>query len=673
MYTPRNRLYIDGRSGQTAQTPDGEEGGMPMRKWFVSKEGKRITWIILALCATLAALIAAFFSFNKKQYEITLEHSMQQVEELSRYVEKNMQLEIERYIHILQVLETQLEYTDTMTPEELAGLLRTVRDCSGFRMIGVSDLNGKGIDSTGGRYDLSGYKHIREDIEKGQVYISNVLKNGRETLIFVAIPLKAEEDISGIVWGKYSLRKLVSNIEFGNDAYRYFQIIDDRGNYLFSSANKHVIGRDDRVTSGTIWQEMEKYTYKDGMSPQKIRQMVQRRERGAFYFENDGQGRYVSFRPMRINNWYLFSVQVEDELHTYVHRTWQTAFDLFTILALGMLVVFGAIYNMSYTMYKKMAKQNREIQAVNVMFQSTLQQTKNIPFVIDQKLKQVVFYGYPTKDAIRCCSFAIMRPENLVKKGYLDEGSMEEYRKMFRSLVTEKKKCDPVIIYILMGERKEWIRVSITADTQDSADQMFGVMEDYGEQKGKDLQIENHLDDIKKIEKKAQTDFLTELYNRETFMEKVQLALEENERERQTGALIIMDLDHFKEVNDCMGHGMGDMVLKDTADTLRSFFRKEDIVGRLGGDEFVVFAKNVRNVEAFEKRICELNRLLCETYQKEEHSAQVSASIGIMLTDAEHTTFDTLYEKADLALYKVKQAGRNGYCVYSEKDMAARR
>ena len=170
----------------------------------------------------------------------------------------------------------------------------------------------------------------------------------------------------------------------------------------------------------------------------------------------------------------------------------------------------------------------------------------------------------------------------------------------------------------------------------------------------------------RKSRKKSQIDFLTKLYNREAFIEKLETALEQDWESQQTSALLILDLDHFKEVNDCMGHGMGDIVLQKTADTLQSFFRMNDLVGRLGGDEFVVFARNIRNIPAFEQRIKELNRLLCKVYYKGNQQVEVSASIGIVLTGKNRSSFQTLYEKADKALYRVKQANRNGYQIDSE-------
>lgn len=643
-----------------------QKRGIFVKKWLVSKAAKKITVIILILFVVLIVQIIGFLHFNKNLYDMSLEHSVQQVEELSLNIENNLYLELDHDVHILDLIESQLEKEDTFLSEGMISKLQQVYDVSDFKLMGISDLDGRGVDSTGRSYNIS-YTNIREHIENDELYISNVLKSGDETLIFIAIPLKLNGEISGILWCKHALVDLVNNIDFMDDSYRYFQIIDDQGRYLFSSKSKFALhGSTD--TKQTIWEEMEDYTYPAGTSAFKIYENVQNRGSGNFYFESNGQGRYVSYRPLSINNWYLFSVQVDDGLHEYVHHTRHLAVNFYIVLTIGLLVVFGAVYNLIYTMYKELAQQNRKVQAINAMFQTTLQQTKNIPFAIDYTLNQLVLYGYPTKDVVQCCSFSDMLPESMIKKGILDPGSLTEYQKLYQYLIVQKEPCDPVIIYSQMGEKKEWIRVRITSDTQNNTEQMIGVLEDYGEQKEKDLQIENHLVDIKKIEKKSQIDFLTNLYNREAFIQKVNIALEVNARNHETAALLILDLDHFKEVNDCMGHGTGDIVLQQTANTLHSFFRKEDIVGRLGGDEFVIFAKNIRNIQAFERRINELNRLLCKIYQKNGKSIQISASIGIMLTDADHTTFTALYEKADQALYQVKAESRNGYRIYSEME-----
>lgn len=145
------------------------------------KRSKKITGIILILCVALIVSIIVFFNFNQKLYHMSLEHAMHQVEELSVFVEKNLQLEVERHIHILQVIESQLEDAETMEGQEVIDMLSKAHDISQFNMMGISDLDGNGVDSVGDRYDIS-YDGIRKQIQRDEVYISNVLKDNHETL-----------------------------------------------------------------------------------------------------------------------------------------------------------------------------------------------------------------------------------------------------------------------------------------------------------------------------------------------------------------------------------------------------------------------------------------------------------------------------------------------------------
>ena len=193
---------------------------------------------------------------------------------------------------------------------------------------------------------------------------------------------------------------------------------------------------------------------------------------------------------------------------------------------------------------------------------------------------------------------------------------------------------------------------------------IIGVLENYDEQKEKEAEIEHHLKNINKIQKASQRDFLTGVYNREGLIQNIEKALKEDKNKQGVDAFFILDLDHFKEINDFLGHGTGDQVLQNTAKILDQCFRKEDIVGRLGGDEFVLLIRRIDRIEAVHRMAKKLNESLCNTYEKDGQRIQISASIGIALGQAETESFEKLYEKADEALYEVKREQKNGYKIY---------
>ena len=161
----------------------------------------------------------------------------------------------------------------------------------------------------------------------------------------------------------------------------------------------------------------------------------------------------------------------------------------------------------------------------------------------------------------------------------------------------------------------------------------------------------------------AQTDPLTGLLNRKTFAEKMEKALSA-QADGTLCALIMLDLDDFKQINDAFGHPGGDRVLVEVADKLRGILRREDLIGRLGGDEFVVCLRNVPNKSVVGKKA----KQICEALSKQfNESVRLSASVGISVSPGDGSTFTALYHRADLACYHAKAIGKNNYVFYHTK------
>jgi diguanylate cyclase (GGDEF)-like protein len=162
--------------------------------------------------------------------------------------------------------------------------------------------------------------------------------------------------------------------------------------------------------------------------------------------------------------------------------------------------------------------------------------------------------------------------------------------------------------------------------------------------------------------KDAQEDGLTSLLNKKNFEEEVVKRLAVDSR----GALIFIDLDGFKQVNDTFGHLMGDMVLKNSAERIRLSFRKDDIIGRYGGDEFVAYLPTFNNKEMLEQRLSALKNLLRHQHTLGETTSAITASIGVALFSTEGQDFNELVSMADLALYEAKRRGKDQHVYYSE-------
>ena len=166
------------------------------------------------------------------------------------------------------------------------------------------------------------------------------------------------------------------------------------------------------------------------------------------------------------------------------------------------------------------------------------------------------------------------------------------------------------------------------------------------------------------LEKRAKTDALTGLLNKSAAQDLIHMMLANYRKDDERSALLMIDADHFKDINDSFGHAEGDRVLAEVGRIIKNCCRAADVAGRIGGDEFVIFMRSIVEPE----NACQLaDRLQQQVFRAFEGSAlagKVSLSIGIALCPEHGVRFDTLFKAADRALYLVKARGRGAYRVY---------
>lgn len=163
----------------------------------------------------------------------------------------------------------------------------------------------------------------------------------------------------------------------------------------------------------------------------------------------------------------------------------------------------------------------------------------------------------------------------------------------------------------------------------------------------------------------ATHDLLTDLPNRFLFLDRFDQALRNWQRNTASFALLLIDLDHFKEVNDKHGHEVGDQVLVATGNRMKQELRACDTIARQGGDEFVVLLVNILNVEDAEKVGEKLLAIIAEPIETAAGPVRISCSIGIAICPSHGESLDILRKRADQAMYNAKEGGRNKVAVYS--------
>jgi diguanylate cyclase (GGDEF)-like protein len=165
----------------------------------------------------------------------------------------------------------------------------------------------------------------------------------------------------------------------------------------------------------------------------------------------------------------------------------------------------------------------------------------------------------------------------------------------------------------------------------------------------------------------ARYDELTALPNRVNFRDEIERLLALSHSAERLSALLFIDLDQFKQVNDTLGHPCGDQLLCAVADRLRAMLRPEDFVARFGGDEFVVFQQNIKSDEEAAQLARRIVDQLSERYKIDNHLVEIGASVGIAMTSPAGISADTLLKNADMALYRAKADGRGTFCFFRDE------
>lgn len=258
---------------------------------------------------------------------------------------------------------------------------------------------------------------------------------------------------------------------------------------------------------------------------------------------------------------------------------------------------------------------------------------------------ELAFLGYAREEMLGHFVWEFLEDRELTRKAVLDKlaGLLVPTSSFERNYVKKDGSLLPVLIQDKVLHDGSWAITGIRS-----------AVIDISERK----QAEE------RINRLAFYDQLTDLPNRTLLQDRLNLAMASSQRSGSYGALLLIDLDYFKTLNDTLGHDMGDLLLKQVAARLSMCVREEDTVARQGGDEFVVVLVNLgenqsdaaSRIEMIGEKIC---AVLTHPYELKEVPYRITTSIGASAFLGQRTEMETLLKQADLAMYKAKEAGRN--------------
>ena len=251
--------------------------------------------------------------------------------------------------------------------------------------------------------------------------------------------------------------------------------------------------------------------------------------------------------------------------------------------------------------------------------------------------------------------------EELMGMNYRKYTDKEYSKKLFQTFNEVYKTGKPARGFgwqiIRKDGTKRYIEVSVSIKTDSAGNPkgFRGISRDVTERK----QIEQQLNHM------ATHDSLTGLPNRMLFMDRLQVAIAQSRRSKNRLAVMMLDIDNFKDINDNLGHVVGDQLLKEVGNRLTGILRQNDTVARLGGDEFIILLSDLGKIEYAEGIAKVILKSLRKPFILVDNTINSHASIGIAVYPDDCEDVDSLLKKSDMAMYAVKTKGRNNYMFFS--------
>lgn len=260
--------------------------------------------------------------------------------------------------------------------------------------------------------------------------------------------------------------------------------------------------------------------------------------------------------------------------------------------------------------------------------------------ITDWNQGSVALYGYSKEEAIGQLVSILHVPEDT---DHITEEVM--------SAVAKSGKWTGEVRMLHKDRHIGWIE-SMCVPIYDSNHQMTGAL-------GVNRDITNRINETRRLEHLAHYDNLTNIPNRYLVLDRVGHLIAKSERDSSRFALLFIDLDNFKSINDTRGHVFGDKVLIETAVRLKQSIRNSDTAARIGGDEFLVLLENTSNKDDVSTKIEALAEAIGENFTIDGEELEVSYSIGVAIYPDDGTTTDALLNIADKEMYKAKHRKRD--------------
>lgn len=326
------------------------------------------------------------------------------------------------------------------------------------------------------------------------------------------------------------------------------------------------------------------------------------------------------------------------------------------------LVIFT--FSILYFIIKLTKKRTKELEEQYKIFETLFEKTSDGVLILEDhkfiRCNEAILkmLGYQTKEQL-----LNLHPSKLSPEFQPDgQSSFEKAEKMINKAI-ELGGHQFEWLHLKSDGQEFWASIRLTPIKLHNKEVLHVSWQDISKAKKNEQQLEI---EKRKLYKLAHYDKLTGVANRVLFSDKVRHLIRKSKRNKRKFAVMFIDLDYFKQVNDEQGHDVGDKVLKQVANRISKLINKNDIIARLGGDEFALIIEDIKDRQVVSMLAEKIVKSVNKPYHVGDHDNFISNSIGISIYPDDATNLETLLKHSDIAMYKAKDEGRGNYQFYED-------
>jgi diguanylate cyclase (GGDEF)-like protein len=593
-----------------------------------------IAWLTIVL-------VASFLSFFASIDQHISDHADTTLRDVSKGISQLLETKIEgQWATLAPVTKFAEGEEDLLQSEPLLQIMDSMKTTSRFSTVFIADETGQSLNSEGVYVDIADRYYYKKAMQ-GYNNISSVLKSrntGEDVFVF-ASPVNGNSRVRGILGATIRVedfQKLIAHSIFDGMGYAY--IIAGNGDIIVKPVADH-----HPIQDGNIITFLARTDTESSITARQLTLDMRTRQRGNFTFVGNGDTLNAYYQPLDVNDWYVLCGVPLNYLNDQSSELFLVALKLCFGILIALTPVVLTFWRRERNRKKDLLMQNKELQWNEERFRIVTSLSNSIIFEANFEKNTIVYpNGFKSRMGYEPVTEGF--PFSMVEAGYIHPDDAKVFIDMHTKIPPFTEKLSGEFRIMGRGNQFIWHRIEevLFLDEQGKAIKSIGRAVDIDDEKKA----------IELLEARSQIDSGSGLYNKHATEVFIKQCLEEDRR--GSHAMVVLDIDEFKTINDTKGHVYGDQAIADLANIMKSQFRATDILGRIGGDEFMIFLKDIPNELFVAAKIAKIRNTFMSMHE-------IGISAGIALYPKDGTTYLDLYKHADMAMYSVKKSGKNRF------------